>query len=112
MILYLLKKKISILNIFIQDVATSIDALCIGFTYINYKVSDAMIVFTIIGITTFLLSCATGLSAKYVGKYIDKYAPLIAGLVFIIVAIKIIVEAFIWDIVYLHELFLQLLINL
>lgn len=88
-------KKISILNILIQDIATSIDALCIGFTYINYKVLDAMIVFTIIGITTFLLSCITGLSAKYVGKYVDKYAPLIAGLVFISIAIKIIVEAFI-----------------
>lgn len=88
-------KKISFFNILIQDIATSIDALCIGFTYINYKVTDAMIVFTIIGITTFLLSCLTGLSAKYIGKYVDKYAPLIAGLVFIGVAIKIIVEAMI-----------------
>lgn len=85
-------KTLSIFNILVQGVATSIDALCIGFIYINLSIPNALIVFSIIGVTTFILSTLTGIFGKSVGKYLTKWAELIAGLVFIIIGIKILVE--------------------
>lgn len=87
--------KLSIWNILIQDIATSIDALCIGFAYMSLSVKDAMIFFTIIGCTTFLLSMITGLCGKVLSKYLEKYASLIAALVFLAVGLKILIEGLI-----------------
>lgn len=85
-------KNLSILNILVQGIATSIDALCIGFIYIELSIPNALIVFSIIGITTFILSTLTGIFGKSVGKYLSKWAGLIAGVVFLFIGIKILVE--------------------
>ena len=49
------KKKhiLTIPNILVQGVATSIDALALGFVYLSYTITNAMFVFTIIGLVTF-----------------------------------------------------------
>ncbi len=85
-------KTLSIINILVQGIATSIDALCIGFIYIELSIPNALIVFSIIGITTFILSTLSGIFGKTVGKYLSKWAGLVASLVFISIGIKILVE--------------------
>lgn len=89
------KKKISFWNVMFQAVATSIDALCIGFTYIGLSILDAMLVFIVIGVTTFILSSLTGLFGKQIGSKIQKFGSLIAAIVFLGLAIKTLVGAFI-----------------
>ena len=86
------EKKITIADILVQSIATSIDALCIGFVYMSYAIPDAMIVFTIIGITTFILSFLCVFLAKQIAGPLEKWAGLIAALVFVGIGIKILLE--------------------
>ncbi len=88
-------KKVTIPMILVEGVATSIDALCIGFVYLDLIVSEALLVFGIIGIVTLVLSFICGFLGKFIGSILEKYASLISGLIFIAVGIKILVESFI-----------------
>ena len=85
--------KIGIGEILLQGVATSIDALTIGFIYTNESIGDALLTFLIIGIVTFGLSFLTTLLGKKIGCKLEKIAPFIAGIVFIGMAINFLVEA-------------------
>lgn len=86
------KKKLTVPAILIQGIATSIDALSIGFIYLDSSIIDAMLVFLIIGVTTFLLSLLTTFLGKKVGGWLEKWAGLIAGIVFIVIGVKILLE--------------------
>ena len=88
-------KKISILEILVQGISTSIDALCIGFVYLNLNITNAMIVFSIIGITTFLLSLLTSIFGNLLANKLEKWAGLIAAIVFLAVGLKILIEGLI-----------------
>ena len=88
-------KKISILEILVQGISTSIDALCIGFVYLNLNIANAMIVFSIIGITTFLLSLITSIFGNLLANKLEKLAGLIAAIVFLAVGLKILIEGLI-----------------
>ena len=88
-------KKISILEILVQGISTSIDALCIGFVYLNLNISNAMIVFSIIGTTTFLLSLLTSIFGNLLANKLEKCAGLIAAIVFLAVGLKILIEGLI-----------------
>lgn len=85
-------KKVTIPTILLEGVATSIDALCIGFVYLSLSISQAMLVFSIIGIVTFVLSFITGLLGRLIGDKLERFAPLISGLIFIAIGIKILLE--------------------
>lgn len=80
--------------IILQGIATSIDALCIGFVYspLQYDIGPAMLIFGTIGITTFILSFLAIILGKLIGTKIKKWAGLIAGIVFIGVGLKILLE--------------------
>ncbi|MCH5180696.1 MAG: manganese efflux pump [Erysipelotrichales bacterium] len=86
-------KKISPLDVFMQGIATSIDALCIGFVYLSLDIGHALIAFGIIGVTAFILPFLTVLFARYLSKYLEKWAGLIASIVFLIIGIKILLES-------------------
>lgn len=88
-------KKISILEVLVQGISTSIDALCIGFVYLNLSIANAMIVFSIIGITTFLLSLLTSIFGNLLANKLEKWAGLIAAIVFLAVGLKILIEGLI-----------------
>lgn len=86
-------KHINYVEVFIQDIATSIDALTIGFINVNQTIYDAMITFVIIGVVTFILSFISLLLGKKIGDKIERFAPLISGLIFLCLAIKFLIEA-------------------
>lgn len=88
------RKKVSFLAILAEGVATSIDALCIGFVYLNLGIYDALVVFAIIGATAFVLPFICGLFGKYIAKFLERWANYISGAVFLIVALKILIESF------------------
>jgi putative Mn2+ efflux pump MntP len=85
-------KRLSVWEILTQGIATSIDALCIGFVYLDKAIPQAMLIFGIIGIVTFALSLLTTLLGKKVGMKLIKWAGLIAGIVFFATGLKILLE--------------------
>lgn len=90
-------KSLNLPNMLIQGVATSIDALCIGFVYspLEYNILNSQLIFLTIGVVTFVLSSITTLTGKKVGKYLINWAGLIAGIVFIAIGLKILLEHYI-----------------
>ena len=85
-------KKLTLPTILLQSVATSIDALSIGFVYLDSEIFDAMMVFLLIGVVTFILSFIALLLGKKIGSFLEKWAGLLAGIVFLIIGIKILLE--------------------
>lgn len=79
-------------EIFVQGIATSIDALCIGFVYLDLDIPDAVFVFAIIGITTFALSFLTGIFSNKLADKLEKWAGLIAAIVFVCIGLKILLD--------------------
>lgn len=88
----IIEKKLGFFDVFLQSIATSIDALCIGFVYMSYTISNALIVFSIIGITTFLLSFICVFLAKKLAGPLEKWSGLIAAIVFLGIGLKILLE--------------------
>lgn len=86
------EKSLTFITILLQALATSIDALSIGFVYLNYSIANALLVFLIIGVITFILSVGAIFLGKFVGKFLEKWASLIAGFVFIAIGVKILLE--------------------
>jgi len=85
-------KRLTPLEILTQGIATSIDALCIGFVYLDQSIPDAMLIFGIIGISTFCLSLLTTFLGKKIGNKLIKWAGLVAGIVFFATGLKILLE--------------------
>ena len=86
-------KPLTVWGILVQGVATSIDALSIGFVYLNSTIAEAMLVFSIIAIVTFVLSLITTFLGKKIGNWLEDWAGLIAGIVFIGIGLKILLES-------------------
>ena len=96
-------KKFSIVELLVQGVATSIDALAVGFT-LNTMLSEldntqlwAWVSVTIIGVTTFIIALIGLIIGVKVGKLFRKkasVAEIIGGLVLIAIALKIVIESY------------------
>ena len=85
------EEKLNIGGLFVQAVATSIDALCIGFVYMNQTIPEAMLIFGIIGITTFVLSFITINFGHLFANKLEKWGSLVAAIVFVAIAIKVLI---------------------
>ncbi|MDE6471649.1 MAG: manganese efflux pump MntP family protein [Clostridia bacterium] len=89
------EKKIGVGELFIQAIATSIDALSIGVIFIAepYNITTAMISFVIIGIITWGLSLLGFFIGKKFGKLLKNSAPIIGGIVLILIGLKIFIPS-------------------
>lgn len=79
----------------IQGVATSIDALSVGFTIAEYDLAMALVSTLIIGTVTFAI-CIAGLiiGKKFGNRFSDK-AEIIGGVILILIGIEIFVTGII-----------------
>lgn len=84
---------LSIKNILLLGVATSIDALAIGIAYAcAYGSNNAILTFTVIAIITFILSMiGVKIGSKFGSKY-DKVAQIIGGIILILLGTNILLE--------------------
>jgi putative Mn2+ efflux pump MntP len=82
-------KKLSTSTLIIQGIATSIDALSVGFTIADYQVSMAFIASLIIAVVTFII-CVGGLviGRKFGTKLAGK-ASILGGVILIAIGFKI-----------------------
>ena len=82
-------EQISLPALLLQALATSIDALSVGFTIADYSFKAALGAALIIGFVTFLL-CLIGLRlGRYLGSKILRQAGIIGGIILILVGLEI-----------------------
>lgn len=85
-------KKLTFVLLIVQGVATSIDALSVGFTIADYNFSNALAASIIIAAVTFAI-CITGLKiGKTVGNRLSGKAEILGGLILIGIGIEIFVR--------------------
>lgn len=83
--------EVGIAALFVQGVATSIDALSVGFTIAEYGLLMAVVCALIIAVTTFVI-CMAGLviGKKFGTKFANK-ATIFGGIILIMIGIEIFV---------------------
>ncbi len=82
-------KELTFLILIIQGIATSIDALSVGFTISNYSFFYALIACLIICVITFLF-CIVGLIfGKKISNKLSSFAKVLGGLILIFIGIEI-----------------------
>ena len=82
-------KDVTFRELMVQGVATSIDALSVGFTISEYGVKDALIASLIIGAVTFLICMAGILIGRKAGTKLAGKASILGGVILIAIGIKI-----------------------
>ncbi len=81
--------------LFLQGVATSIDALSVGFTTAEYKAYEAVVSSVIIGIVTFII-CISGIKiGKVFGTRFSDKAEKIGGAILILIGLEILIKGLI-----------------
>ena len=81
--------KVTLWQLFVQGVATSIDALSVGFTIAEYAVTEALVASAVIAAVT-LAICLTGLflGRKFGTKLAGK-AGILGGVILIVIGLEI-----------------------
>ena len=78
----------------LQGVATSIDALSVGFTIADYNVVEALLATLLIGVVTFFI-CFMGLEiGKKAGTKLAGKAGILGGAILIFIGLEIFVTSF------------------
>lgn len=86
-----IKNPLHIRVILVLSLATSIDALAVGFTFSTF-LEKILIAVIIIGFVTFVASMLGILLGKKTGPKINRYAEILGGLILIIIGSKILIE--------------------
>lgn len=82
-------------ELMIQGIATSIDALSVGFTISGYTFSFALIESLIIGIVTFFICIGGLIIGKKFGTKLANKASILGGVILIAIGIEIFVKGLI-----------------
>lgn len=78
--------------LFMQGIATSIDALSVGFTISEYGAATAVICSAIIAAVTFVI-CIGGIHiGKAVGMRMARRAPILGGIILIAIGLEIFIK--------------------
>ncbi len=85
-------KKLTFTALMIQGVATSIDALSVGFTIAGYNLVMAIVSCLVIGIETFFICLGGLLIGKKVGTKLAGKASILGGIILIAIGIEIFVS--------------------
>ena len=84
--------KLTFSALIVQGIATSIDALSVGFTIADYPVIEALLSALIIGVVT-LAICFVGLAfGKRIGNKFSSTATIIGGAILIFIGIEVFVR--------------------
>ena len=83
------KTELTLSALIVQGIATSIDALSVGFTIANYNFIEALISCLIIGVVTFFI-CFAGLAiGKKAGTKLAGKAGILGGAILIFIGLEI-----------------------
>ena len=82
-------KEITMRELMVQGVATSIDALSVGFTISEYNTGTALAASAIIGAVTFVICIAGLMIGRKAGTKLSGKASILGGVILISIGIKI-----------------------
>ena len=85
-------RKLGIRLLLLQGIATSIDALSVGFTIAEYDWLAALIAAVLIAVTTFLICIAGVLLGRKFGTWFSRYASILGGAILVIIGIEIFIK--------------------
>lgn len=89
------KPAVGLVGLLVQGVATSIDALSVGFTIAEYDLPMALVCALIIALVTFVI-CTAGLAiGKKFGNHLAGKASILGGAILIFIGIEIFVTGII-----------------
>lgn len=83
------EKKVSHGTLFVQGIATSIDALSVGFTIAAYNLLQAFSASVIIAIVTFFICIAGLLIGRKFGMKLSNKASILGGIILIAIGLEI-----------------------
>ncbi len=86
--------KFTFFTLFIQGIATSIDALFIGVTFAIELEFSVFIASGIVGIITFIIVAFALFIGKSLGKLLAKYAEWAGAVILLVLTVKNLIEAF------------------
>lgn len=87
--------RLSLGTLLIQGVATSIDALSVGFTISGYNFTEALICASVIAAVTFVICYAGIIIGKKIGTAISDKAQILGGSILILIGIWIFLKGII-----------------
>ena len=76
----------------LQGIATSIDALSVGFTIADYNWLQALVACLVIGVLTFGICAAGVMIGKKFGTKLERKASVFGGAILILIGVKILLE--------------------
>ena len=86
------KSKVGFSALIIQGIATSIDALSVGFTIAEYGFLSAFVCAVIIGVVTFIICFAGLMIGKRFGTRLASKASILGGIILIGIGIEIFIK--------------------
>ncbi len=87
--------KLGVWGLTVQGIATSIDALSVGFTIAEYELADALTESLIIGAVTFLICLGGVLIGRKFGTKLGRRATVLGGVILIAIGVEIFVSGII-----------------
>ena len=88
-------KKLTFGILMVQSVATSIDALSVGFTIAEYQAAMALVASFIIAAVTFGICMGGAFIGKKVGSHLSGKASILGGSILIAIGLEILIKSFI-----------------
>lgn len=86
--------KTGLVALLLQGIATSIDALSVGFTIAEYDFIAALVCALIVAAVTFGICLAGLLIGRKVGTRYERCAGLLGGIILILIGVEIVVSSF------------------
>lgn len=87
------KPKVGLTALLVQGVATSIDALSVGFTIAEYGLVMALLCALIIAVVTFVICIAGLMIGKKFGMKFSNKATILGGVILILTGLEIFIKA-------------------
>lgn len=84
--------KVGLVTLLVQGIATSIDALSVGFTIAKYGLVMAIVCAMIIAVVTFIISMAGLVIGKKFGSKFSDKAVIFGGILLILIGLEIFIK--------------------
>ncbi len=88
------KRKLTFGALLVQGVATSIDALSVGFTLAKYNLGAALVAVAIIAVLTFVICLGGVYLGKLFGTKLSEKASILGGVILIFIGLEIFISSF------------------
>ena len=86
---------VTFVALIVQGIATSIDALSVGFTISDYNLTEALLCALVIAIVTFIICLGGIIIGKKVGTKLAGKAGIFGGAILIFIGLEIFITSFI-----------------